>query len=764
MRIFSSIAFRIWIIFTAVGLIISLPMAYYYNNYQFELLQDYTKGQFDVNSKITSKAVINALDFDDYAILNGILTEISDSKNYSFVAIIEKNNSGKEEVLTCMPAEMENQVLKFDSTKYLFSRAPFKTDVVEGVVIIAASKKEALKSVSSLNKPIIYLAFAAIVASMILFGFSIFFLSRPIFKSMEIANSLGMRDYNIPIEFRSGKDEISRLNNSLLNLKNNLIELDSENRSLLEGLETRVASMTADISYKNELTNVLLQVSTLFMDHKSEKSRNETYNEINEEIAKKLQFFKFRNFSLDHSQYIDFYDESECMDCFKSFLKSNSGFIENLEIRKLIQIPEQQKAIIWAHCNGHEFYNAEIFLYTFSNNSNGVEGVIFLADSLHKKIQAKEFTDMLDVYYSLLTNFNKSVIFEDELISLNKTLETKVLEKTRVNLEISNTLIAQDKLVTLGEVAAGIAHDLNTPIGSIKASAQEINQLIEEFLNIITEVESEEYQFILSFTSTHNYLNKHRTAIQKLKNSSDLANHLKGILVNQPDDQISKIASLLNNAGFDFVDFDEYEDILQLKNTEKVIKGINILWLLRSFLSGIVISSERSAGVISNLQNFVKEDLTQEKSSINLAKSIKSIEPLIRHRIKDNIALFIDIDDTVNIHGIEMKLFQVWTNISKNAIEAFEESPEDQTDKYIKIFTKIEGARVLVHFENNGPPISEENQKKIFKKFYSTKHRKNGTGLGLSIVSNIIAEHYGEMRLTSDRVTTFIIDLPLVLD
>ncbi len=203
---------------------------------------------------------------------------------------------------------------------------------------------------------------------------------------------------------------------------------------------------------------------------------------------------------------------------------------------------------------------------------------------------------------------------------------------------------------------------------------------------------------------------------------------------------------------------------MQLKNTEKVIKGINILWLLRSFLSGIVISSERSAGVISNLQNFVKEDLTQEKSSINLAKSIKSIEPLIRHRIKDNIALFIDIDDTVNIHGIEMKLFQVWTNISKNAIEAFEESPEDQTDKYIKIFTKIEGARVLVHFENNGPPISEENQKKIFKKFYSTKHRKNGTGLGLSIVSNIIAEHYGEMRLTSDRVTTFIIDLPLVLD
>ena len=739
-------------------------MAYYYNNYQFELLQEYTKGQFDVNSKITSKAVINALDFDDYAILNGILNEISESKNYSFVAILEKNNLGKEEVLTCMPAEMENQILKFDSTKYLFSRAPFKTEVVEGVVIMAASKEDALKSVSSLNKPIIYLAIAAIVASVILFGFSIFFLSRPIFKSIEIANSLGMRDYSIPITYRSGKDEISRLNNALLNLKNNLIELDSENRNLLEGLETRVASMTADISYKNELTNLLLQVSTLFMDHKSEKSRNETYNEINEEIAKKLQLFKFRNFSLDHSQYIDFYDESECMDCFKSFLKLNPGFIENLEIRKLIQIPEQHKAFIWSHCIGHEFYNAEIFLYAFSNISNGVEGVSFLAESLQKKIQAKEFTDMLDVYYSLLTNFNKSLIFENELISLNKTLESKVLEKTRVNLEISNTLIAQDKLVTLGEVAAGIAHDLNTPIGSIKASAQEINQLIDEFLTIITEVTSEEYQFILSFASTHDYLSKHRTAIQKLKNSSELFSQLRCVLINQPDEQISKIASLLNNAGFELVDFDEYANILHFENTEKIIKGINILWLLRSFLSGIVISSERSAGVISNLQNFVKEDLTQEKSTINLAKSIKSIEPLIRHRIKDNIALLIEIDDAINIHGIEMKLFQVWTNISKNAIEAFEESPEDQTDKYIKIFTKIKESRVQVHFENNGPTISEENQKKIFKKFYSTKHRKNGTGLGLSIVSNIIAEHYGEMRLTSDQVTTFTIDLPLVSD
>jgi signal transduction histidine kinase len=106
-----------------------------------------------------------------------------------------------------------------------------------------------------------------------------------------------------------------------------------------------------------------------------------------------------------------------------------------------------------------------------------------------------------------------------------------------------------------------------------------------------------------------------------------------------------------------------------------------------------------------------------------------------------------------------MKLFQIWTNLVKNAIDAFEDSEIDQ--KYIKISSESDDQSIKIHIENNGPQIPEENVKRIFKKFFTTKQNINGTGLGLSIVSNIVEEHYGKISLTSDeKKTTFTITFP----
>ena len=69
---------------------------------------------------------------------------------------------------------------------------------------------------------------------------------------------------------------------------------------------------------------------------------------------------------------------------------------------------------------------------------------------------------------------------------------------------------------------------------------------------------------------------------------------------------------------------------------------------------------------------------------------------------------------------------------------------------------------VDVHIRNNGPAIPESIKSRIFKKFYTTKQKRHGTGLGLSIVSNLVAEHKGEISLTSNaEETVFTVRLPL---
>ena len=160
------------------------------------------------------------------------------------------------------------------------------------------------------------------------------------------------------------------------------------------------------------------------------------------------------------------------------------------------------------------------------------------------------------------------------------------------------------------------------------------------------------------------------------------------------------------------------------------------------------LSAENQAEeVVKKLSRYIKADLNQERQKINLNKSIDVILPLFRHRIKDqSINLTIDIDEQAEILGIEIDLFQVWTNIIKNAIDALEKS---EKSKILQIKSEIINGMVSLQISNNGPAIPEEIRSKIFQQFYTTKQNENGSGLGLSLVKRILAEHYGTVEVKS---------------
>jgi C4-dicarboxylate-specific signal transduction histidine kinase len=127
---------------------------------------------------------------------------------------------------------------------------------------------------------------------------------------------------------------------------------------------------------------------------------------------------------------------------------------------------------------------------------------------------------------------------------------------------------------------------------------------------------------------------------------------------------------------------------------------------------------------------------------------------VFNYELKQNVDLKFEVDSTLEMEGYDVKLFQLWSNLIKNAFEAMDE----QEEKYMGIYSSNENGKITLTFENNGPKIPDDVRENMFKKFYTTKAKKSGSGLGLSIVTNILTDHNAEIEVYSDeQVTRFIV-------
>jgi signal transduction histidine kinase len=187
---------------------------------------------------------------------------------------------------------------------------------------------------------------------------------------------------------------------------------------------------------------------------------------------------------------------------------------------------------------------------------------------------------------------------------------------------------------------------------------------------------------------------------------------------------------------------------------------INQIQLIRSFIQTVVNSGEKAAKIVQDMKSFVKDQKNFGVSKINLNSNISSVLNIFNYEIHRKCSLKFEVSHDLFVHGYEIKLFQLWSNIIKNAIEAIEDSGKSGE---IYIYSEEFIDKIRVVFQNNGPKIPEEVISKIFSKFYTTKAHKNGSGIGLSIAMNIIEEHKASISIKSnDTQTEFLIDFPKI--
>lgn len=324
--------------------------------------------------------------------------------------------------------------------------------------------------------------------------------------------------------------------------------------------------------------------------------------------------------------------------------------------------------------------------------------VILLSFALADRInQLKKEKDEEQSARLVVIEENERIVREQNIVLEAKVEErTKELEqsnsdlnKTLSNLkEAQSQLVDAEKMASLGQMTAGIAHELNNPINFVSSNVAPLRRDLDDVFEVLT-------------------------AYEKL----------------ELDDP---------NVKQSFEEIEELKEELELDFIKNEIQ---------SLIQGIEEGASRTATIVKGLRVFSRLDEDAlKKASIN--ECLESTLIVVKSAIDGAVIVDKRLDENLpSINCYPGKLNQVFMNIITNAAQATKKNGKEE--KRVNINTSFDDQYVYISISDNGIGMDEKTKSKIFDPFFTTKEVGEGTGLGLSIVLGIMNDHNGKIEVES---------------
>jgi PAS domain S-box-containing protein len=350
---------------------------------------------------------------------------------------------------------------------------------------------------------------------------------------------------------------------------------------------------------------------------------------------------------------------------------------------------------------------------------------------------------------------------EQAILELNQDLERKVAERTQhLELALSDLRTAQEhlvqseKLAALGQLIAGIAHEINTPLGAISASNENILSLLKKVLEnlpwlmqVLTLEQRASFYQLYELGSRDIVLVSSAELRQKRKN---LSLFLEKHGITTDPDLIDNLADL----GIEG-ELEKFLPLLKDPLGQDAVRMINEMLSMERSCSIINEASDKAEKVVLALKTFSHQDQSESFQSLRLQDGLETVLTLFQNKIKLGVEVIRRYEFNEPIMGYPDKLNQVWTNLISNALQAMEYKGT------LEVVVRKEDPYVLVAIIDSGKGIPPEIQDKIFEPFYTTKKPGEGSGLGLDISRTIVLEHKGRISFESvPGRTVFSVHLP----
>jgi signal transduction histidine kinase len=321
-----------------------------------------------------------------------------------------------------------------------------------------------------------------------------------------------------------------------------------------------------------------------------------------------------------------------------------------------------------------------------------------------------------------------------------------------------------DKMMALGKLSAGLAHELNNPSAAIVRSAQELKKhlrnLPDKFKSVIKirtteEVVDQVNKFVFTRIADA-AIQPHLSLLEKTEREDSLVEWLETIGIADGYD----LAGIFVDFNLSTEDLDALNTVLRPEDRGAVINWIGQVLTTERLVNEIEDASNRINTLVTSVKSYTHMDQVPAKERVDLRVGIRNTLTMLNHKIKKNQVKIVEsIPEDLPRPAIFASIMnQVWTNLIDNALDALEGRP----DPVLEIKAEKDREFIIVQVIDNGPGIPADIQDKIFDSFFTTKPVGKGTGLGLEVVRQIVLQHNGRVTVKSQPGhTSFSVCIPI---